>query len=176
MLNKFKKEKYFYQCFIFSLILGCFLHFTYNLSNQNNIIGYFSPVNESVWEHGKLVVFPILFFSIYYLIKHSFKVNNYFIALSLSILTSIISIVGLFYFYYFFTHKSYFILDIIIFTFSCYVASKMFFLIINQSSLFFISQILGFILTCLLLYCIFKWTYNIPELFFFKEISSFHEF
>lgn len=49
---------------IFCLILGTFLHFTYELSNFNPVIGLFSAVNESVWEHLKLLVFPMTLMSI----------------------------------------------------------------------------------------------------------------
>lgn len=51
-----------YQIFsmIFTFILGTFLHFTYNLSNQNQIVALFSAINESVWEHLKLLYFPML--------------------------------------------------------------------------------------------------------------------
>ena len=51
-----------YQIFsiIFTFILGILLHFTYALSGQNPIIATFSAVNESVWEHLKLIFFPTL--------------------------------------------------------------------------------------------------------------------
>ena len=50
-----------YQIFsvIFIFILGTLLHFTYDLSNGNQIIATFSSINESVWEHLKLLYFPI---------------------------------------------------------------------------------------------------------------------
>ena len=45
---------------IFTLVLGTILHFTYTWSNNNPFIGSFSAVNESTWEHLKLVFFPML--------------------------------------------------------------------------------------------------------------------
>ena len=45
---------------IFIAILGTFLHFTYNWSGGNVIVGLFSAVNESTWEHLKLIFFPNL--------------------------------------------------------------------------------------------------------------------
>ena len=45
---------------IFSMILGTLLHFTYNWSNNNLLVGVFSAVNESTWEHLKLLFFPML--------------------------------------------------------------------------------------------------------------------
>ena len=40
---------------IFCLILGTILHFTYEWFNYNVIVGLFSTINESVWEHLKLL-------------------------------------------------------------------------------------------------------------------------
>ncbi|MBC7113294.1 MAG: hypothetical protein H5T34_04655 [Candidatus Methanomethyliales bacterium] len=36
---------------IFIVLLGSSLHFTYELSGENPLVGAFSAVNESVWEH-----------------------------------------------------------------------------------------------------------------------------
>lgn len=51
-----------YQIFsvIFTFILGTLLHFTYKLSGENVIVASFSAINESVWEHLKLLYFPML--------------------------------------------------------------------------------------------------------------------
>lgn len=46
--------------FIFISILGVLLHFTYEWSGDNPAIGLFSAVNESTWEHLKLIFFPML--------------------------------------------------------------------------------------------------------------------
>ena len=45
---------------IFTWILGTILHFLYEWSGDNKIIASFSAVNESTWEHLKLVFFPML--------------------------------------------------------------------------------------------------------------------
>ena len=42
------------------LILGTLLHFTFEWSNNNLFIATFSSVNESTWEHLKLLFFPML--------------------------------------------------------------------------------------------------------------------
>lgn len=46
--------------YIFVTLLGVLLHFTYKWSNNNFFVGLFSAVNESTWEHLKLVFFPML--------------------------------------------------------------------------------------------------------------------
>ena len=41
--------------FIFISVLGVLLHFTYEWSGDNAVVGLFSAVNESTWEHLKLL-------------------------------------------------------------------------------------------------------------------------
>lgn len=43
---------------------GTILHFLYDLTNQNVISALFSGVNESTFEHMKLLFFPMFFFGI----------------------------------------------------------------------------------------------------------------
>ncbi len=50
---------------IFVSILGTLLHFAYEWSGNNIIVGLFSPINESTWEHTKLVFFPMLLYTAY---------------------------------------------------------------------------------------------------------------
>ena len=40
--------------------LGTLMHFLYDFLGQNHFIGLFSPINESTWEHMKLIFFPML--------------------------------------------------------------------------------------------------------------------
>ena len=42
----------------FIILLGSALHFTYELSGESPIVGVFSAVNESVWEHMKIAFSP----------------------------------------------------------------------------------------------------------------------
>lgn len=48
---------------LFVSILGTLLHFVYEWSGSQPFIGLFSPVNESIWEHGKLLFFPMLLYT-----------------------------------------------------------------------------------------------------------------
>jgi len=51
--------------YLFVVLFGVFLHFAYQLSGENLIVGLFAPVNESVWEHLKLLFFPMLVLTIW---------------------------------------------------------------------------------------------------------------
>ncbi len=50
--------------FVFTAILGVILHFLYDWTNQNGFVALFSAVNESIWEHNKLVFFPMFIFAL----------------------------------------------------------------------------------------------------------------
>ena len=47
--------------FAFTALGGTLLHFLYDWTN-NNIVAAFTAVNESTWEHMKLLYFPLFFF------------------------------------------------------------------------------------------------------------------
>lgn len=59
---------------VLTLIAGTLLHFVYEWTGGNYLAGLISPVNESVWEHLKLLFFPVFFFSVfeYFYIGHFF--------------------------------------------------------------------------------------------------------
>ncbi len=50
--------------FVFTVILGTFLHFLFDLTDQNVIAALFSAVNESIWEHMKLLFYPMFLFAL----------------------------------------------------------------------------------------------------------------
>ena len=50
--------------FILPGITGPLLHFTYQWSGENRAVAAFSAVNESTWEHMKLLFVPVFLFSL----------------------------------------------------------------------------------------------------------------
>ncbi len=50
--------------FIFTGIGGVLLHFLYDWTDKNTIAALFSGVNESIWEHMKLLFFPMFIFAL----------------------------------------------------------------------------------------------------------------
>ncbi|MBR6509094.1 MAG: hypothetical protein IKT38_00620 [Clostridia bacterium] len=77
--------------------LGTLGHFIYDLSGNMMLLGLVFPINESVWEHLKLVFFPslIYFFIEYMLISK--KAENYIPASISSIFKAMAFIVISFY-------------------------------------------------------------------------------
>ena len=61
-MNK-KLAIYLFVGFFFVTILGSLSHFFFEWSNGNKLVALFCPVNESTWEHMKLLFFPMLLYT-----------------------------------------------------------------------------------------------------------------
>lgn len=83
--------------FVFVCTLGVLLHFTYDWSVQNPIIGFFSAKNESTWEHLKLIFFPFLFLTIYQGIRYKNFIKTRLAGRTLGVLAGMGFIVVVFY-------------------------------------------------------------------------------
>lgn len=85
--------------FITASILGVIFHFVYEWSGENPVVSLFFPMNESTWEHLKLIFYPVLLLSIieYFLLGIDYP--NFFFAKFLSVLLGMIITVVLFYTY-----------------------------------------------------------------------------
>jgi hypothetical protein len=102
--------------FFFIGLAGAALHFTFELTNfSSKIVAYFSAVNESTWEHFKLVLFPGLIFMI---VEYPFvrkDVRNYLPAKTASLFVMPAVIALGWYAYTPFTGRNVFPLDLLIF-------------------------------------------------------------
>lgn len=107
---------------IFVLITGSLAHFLYDWSGHNEIVGLFTPINESIWEHMKLLFFPMLLYAIFLIIKYKKRYSCITSSLCFGILTGTILIPFLFYAYITILDKDFFILDISIFILSILIA------------------------------------------------------
>ena len=79
--------------------LGTLLHFTFEWSGFKPIVGVFSAVNESVWEHLKIAFWPTLLYTIFEYFYINKKANNFFSAKTLGIYAIMIIIPTIFYAY-----------------------------------------------------------------------------
>ncbi len=96
---KYSLKKTELICCIIAAILGTIFHFVYKWSGENPVAGLFFPVNESTWEHLKLVFFPILLVSIWEYFMFQTKYDNFICVKLLSALTGMAFTVVAFYTY-----------------------------------------------------------------------------
>lgn len=84
--------------FIFVSVLGVLLHFTYEWSGENPVVALFSAVNESTWEHLKLLFFPMLILTIIEMVFFSEKLpENFLSSRTCGIISGMLFIVAGFY-------------------------------------------------------------------------------
>ena len=158
---------------IFGMFILCFLtHFLYNFF-PNTLFSIFFPVNESIWEHMKMMSSSILIWSIleYFLYK-KFRVNhnNFILSLFLEVCLSIIIFLIIYLPIYHFT-GSIFVLNLIVLFISLYFVNIISYYILALRDLH--KELLG-IVGIILIYIIFGiLTYNPPfNYIFFDKIEN----
>lgn len=167
MDNKIKFVRFQIFSAIFAIILGTILHFTYEWSGNNSIVGIFSAINESTWEHLKLLFFPMLITTIigYFIFRDTFP--SFLCSKTIGIITAIIFTIVFFYTYTGIIGTNYAFLNILTFIFSViigeYVTYKLTLNNIpcNKSLFTFILLILAF--------CFIFFTFNPPKINLFKD-------
>jgi hypothetical protein len=111
-------KKYYAISAIIVGIAGTLLHFLYEWCNYSPIIGLIAPVNESAWEHMKLIFFPMLAVSLILRRLPALRQSGTFAPLCLGNLIGTWMIPTLFYAYMAITSRDIFWLDIAIFIIS----------------------------------------------------------
>lgn len=152
---------------VFIMILGTLLHFTFNWSNNNILVGTFSPVNESIWEHLKLLFFPMLMTTIIVYFYKGRLIPNYLCAKVSGIILSIAFTVIFFYTYTGIIGKNFAIVDIGIFFVAValgqHIAYK------KMQSTFSCNNIRAIIILVLLYLCFVTFTFFPPNINLFKD-------
>lgn len=115
MLKNFSLKKFEIISTIFITIIGTLLHFTFEWSGNNSLVGIFSAVNESIWEHLKILFFPMLITSIigYFLFRKEY--SNYLCSKTKGLILAISFIVIFHYTYSGIIGSRFAIIDIISF-------------------------------------------------------------
>lgn len=153
---------------IICVVLGTILHFTYEWSRENVIIGLFSAVNESTWEHLKLVFFPMTWMAIigYFVIGR--RTNNYWFAQTIGILVSMFFTIISFYTYTGIIGTNFAVINIAIFiisiVFGCYVTYK---LLISKK--IYKAELVSIIFLLIILFSFILYTFRTPEIAIFKD-------
>ncbi|MGN1457267.1 MAG: DUF6512 family protein [Acutalibacteraceae bacterium] len=96
-------------------ILGTVNHYLYEWCENNSIIGAFVPVNESVWEHLKLLFFPFMLFVIVEFIVYGRHIKGFLFSDFIGVMYGLIFIPVAFYAYSSIIGKSVVFVDVLIF-------------------------------------------------------------
>lgn len=152
---------------IFIMIVGTFLHFTFGWSNNNPLIGTVSAVNESTWEHLKLLFFPMLISTIigyFYKGKH---IPNYLCSKVLGTILSMSFIVVFFYTYTGIIGTNFAIVDIA--SFFIAVALGQYIAYRKMKSTFSCNKLVPIIILLVLCLCFCVFTFFPPHIVLFQD-------
>ncbi len=153
---------------IFVVIAGTLAHFSYDWTGSNRIVGYFTPINESIWEHMKLLFFPMLIYSLIMILKFRKEYSCITSALCFGILMGAFLIPLFYYAYTYILGENVFILDISIFILSIVIAFWFSYRLTLSHRLESYTSILGMLVSVLLI-CFFFFTYNPPDAIIFQD-------
>lgn len=84
---------------ILTIVLGTLLHFAYEFFGEADFVAIFSPVNESTWEHLKLLFFPVMAFAIVEYFIYGKAFSNFWASKVISLIIGMMFIVIVFYTY-----------------------------------------------------------------------------
>lgn len=152
---------------IFVIILGTLLHFTYKWSGGNFFVSLFSAVNESTWEHLKLLFYPMLLTTIlgyFYLNK---KVPNFLCARLIGILVSLSFTIIFFYTYTGIIGTNFSFIDISIFFVAVALGEFTSYKIMISNSK--CNKYVALILIMIIFTCFVVFTYFSPKIGLFKD-------
>ena len=85
--------------FLFVLVFGSILHFVYGWSGKNPSVALIAPINESTWEHLKLLLVPGLLYGIVEYFAIGRKIGGFVFTKFVAMLLGLLAIVILFYTY-----------------------------------------------------------------------------
>ncbi len=168
---KEKIKRFHIISFLLVSILGTLLHFTYEWSGENTFVGFFSAVNESTWEHLKLIFFPMLLTTVigyFYIGKENEK---YICGRTKGILAGIIFIISFFYTYTGVLGENIAIIDIASFFIGVIIAELVSYNIINLEN-YNCNKTISILSLILLFICFITFTYNAPNLGIFKDPNA----
>ena len=158
-------KKWHISGFVFVSILGVLFHFTYKFFENGSFWGYFFPVNESIWEHLKLIFWPSVLFMIPEYIFIGKTVSDYFSVKASSLFVSMSFIVSAYYTYSGVLGFNLLAADILLFFIGVFIYEYLSCSLIATADEYVKSDnFRGIALLVLFAICFIFWTYNPPTL------------
>ena len=154
--------------FLFTAVAGVLLHFLYDWTNQSTLVAPFSAVNESIWEHMKLLYFPMFIFA---LVERQFigdEYENYWCTKLAGSLLGLTLIPGLYYSYTGIFGVQLDWLNITIFFVAAAVAYLLESWLLMQDNRLCLSPLLALLIFCLIGFVFVVFTYIPPQIPLFQ--------
>ena len=155
----------------FIILLGTALHFTFAFSGQNPIVGLFSAVNESVWEHLKLPFWPSLLWLLIMIIPLKSKFSNFFSAKTVGMVFMIVIIPIVFYSYTSFT-KEILAVDIATFMIAVIIGQLISYKLYRKEKSSRLAEVIAIAIIVALAIVFIIFTFNPPHLSIFMDTTT----
>ncbi len=166
-----RRHIFFYELagIVFIIVFGSILHFTFEWSGNQAIVGVFSAVNESVWEHLKLGFWPAMVFA---LIEYRYLKKltaNFLFAKTVGIYLIPIIITILFYSYTAILGESILVIDILTFVIAVIVGQLISYRLLTWKSVPYSLNMISLIALILLGIAFVLFTFYPPQLAMFQD-------
>lgn len=169
-----KKELFLWELLgvVFITVCGITLHFTYELSSYNFIVGLFSSTNESLWESIKPCFFSIIFFSSIEYFSFSSSLSNFFTAKVASIIFLSAFILFVLNFTQSFLSGTNLLLNIITYVLGCIMAQTISFRILILNNHYALANLISLVFIISLTILFFAFALNPPNCDLFKSLNK----
>ena len=158
--------------FVFTGLAGTLLNFLYDWSGQSTIVAPFAAINESIWEHMKILFVPMFLFALTEFRILGDQYENFWCSKLAGTLVGLILIPSLYYTYTGIFGVSLDWINIVIFFLA---AATAFFLetrLLKQNHTFGISNTLALILLCLIAIAFMILTFVQPRIPLFQDPTT----
>ena len=164
------KKKYFLFSSLLIVLLGVIFHFAYDFFNQSKYIAFIFPINESIWEHLKLIFYPSLIIDIFIFVKFN-KPIGYMGALAFSIFAGMIAVVGGYYLYRIFVDDIA-IVNILLYVISVVCMQGILFNYTKIKPIKYLTDRIGVIVLIIMFFFLTIFTYYPPKAEIFNDPSD----
>ena len=159
---------------LFVIVIGSLLHYVYKWSGNNKLVGVFGAVNESTWEHMKLLFWPMVLFTLVEFFAYGGEYPNFIGVKAISLLIGLIAIPAIFYTYTGIVWENYLIADILVFIISVMLAYIISYYLLNKTDVSSCksANIIGIAVFVLLAVCFTVFTFKPPKIALFLDPSQ----
>ena len=154
---------------VFIIILGSILHFTFEWSGSQAVVGVFSAVNESVWEHLKLGFWPAIVFALIEFKYLKKSTSNFLFAKTIGIYLIPIIIMVIFYSYTAVLGESILVIDILSFVIAVIVGQLVSYRLLTGKTLPYNLDVVSLVALILLGLAFVLFTFYPPQLTMFQD-------
>lgn len=157
---------------IFTATVGTLLHFVYDWSGQSPIAAIFSAVNESVWEHLKLLFWPVAVLSVVQFFTVYKDSQSFMLSRFVGMICGMVTIITVYYTVSGVTGSELGFFNVLLF-YAAVILTFVLDRVFRKNGLFGgrYSNIIGFILFAVLAVLFSVYSFNPPDAGIFKEPS-----